>query len=301
VLDIQRLPHVQAVDDVRDVEHRGEAIAGLRPVGKGCAPDAEQRQGARQILRMLGRIGAFRQGDVDSVRTAAAFAANALEVEIDAIGLARGAAGRRQRPQALDYPRRGRPVESHARVDRRRAKLHRVAGAHQLGPLGHAANRCRQPSGRQTEGNRALSERPHAAQRVGRILIDIVQILRLRIQHVTRRIEYRVASDIRHHELANARAARPVQPRRIGWIGMLGIALQPDLPQPVDVRMVQPEDGIEGCRHRHRHQADILRRRRLLTADFDVHVVVRLALEHAVATAGMVETCRHAAEAGRAA
>src|ERR1700720_4503673 len=122
VLDIQRLPHVQAVDDVRDVEHRGEAIAGLRPVGKGCAPDAEQRQGTRQIFRMLGRIGAFRQGDVDSVRTAAAFAADALEVEIDAIGLARGAAGRRQRPQALDHPRRGRPVESHARIDGRRAK-----------------------------------------------------------------------------------------------------------------------------------------------------------------------------------
>ncbi len=125
--------------------------------------------------------------------------------------------------------------------------------------------------------------------------------MRLRIQHVTRRVEHRLAGDIRHHELADAWPGRPVEPHRIGRIGVPGIALQPDLPQPVDIRVVQPEDGIEGCRHRHRHQADILWRSRLLTADFDMHVVVRLALEHAVATAGMVECRGNAAEAGRAA
>jgi len=81
--------------------------------------------------------------------------------------------------------------------------------------------------------------------------------------------------------------------------------LQPGLPQPVDIGMVQPEDRVEPGRGGVRHQSDLERIHEVIVAgaaDVAVDVVVRALLEQPfVAAAAVLERCAPAAEAGRAA
>src|SRR4051794_15060790 len=75
--------------------------------------------------------------------------------------------------------------------------------------------------------------------------------------------------------------------------------LSPDLPQPVDVRVVQPEDRIEPSGVRIGHQARLVLRQP--AADEAVHPVVRLRLDISMHLAAVAEAGIDAAEARAAA
>ena len=69
-----------------------------------------------------------------------------------------------------------------------------------------------------------------------------------------------------------------IQPARGGWI-VVAAALAPNLPQPVDVRVVDPEDRIKRGSRRVGHQP----------ADVDVNEAVRRGLQFSEATATVVK------------
>src|SRR4029079_9162888 len=91
----------------------------------------------------------------------------------------------------------------------------------------------------------------------------------------------------------------PVDPVRLGRINVGGRVLPPDLPQPVNIRVMQPEDRIQPGRVRIGHQSGLLRGQ--LAAYQAMHPIMRLRLYCAVSPAAMFESGADAAEARAAA
>src|SRR5580700_7583630 len=116
------------------------------------------------------------------------------------------------------------------------------------------AHRSRRPSRKSTTGPWSSSAAGGSRERVGNVLVLIAQGRRGGVEHLLWGDRHRGAGGI--VELKDL-----TEPDSVGWVLVRRIAAQPDLPQPIDIRVMQPKygvkpGGIEGA-HPPRRSSDI--------------------------------------------
>jgi hypothetical protein len=82
---IESTGEMHRVNDMGDLEDEGETVACMCALGQRRLAHAEQRDAARQKLRMLGWILALRHVDVDAKSSGVIETAYILEIEKDSV------------------------------------------------------------------------------------------------------------------------------------------------------------------------------------------------------------------------